>query len=336
MKPSPSHSFVSCLLLLLFLGPLSAEELVLGHFMGTNHPMHREVFLPLADTLARSSHGQLTLRIVPDLNNPAGQYDRVLLGQVDIVFGLPGYTADRFPRTQLIELPAVADSPQEATLSLARNLDRILKADYPDTKVLSLWVNEAAVLLSRGRVVRTIDELAGLRVWVADVQTGRILSLAGAVPVILSAEKIRAAFESQEIDAALIGSSGVVPFNLASIATSCTVGFPRLLTSFYLVMNQRRWDGLGEPARGWLSDATGLVLGTLATEAYERSGQQGIEALKAAGVEVVNLLPSESVRMNERTDAVREEVLKGLAQRGGRRAGGLGRVSSPHGGGQRS
>ena len=92
---------------------------MLGHFIGTNHPMHREVFLPLADTLARSSHGQLTLRIVPDLNDPAGQYNRALLGEVDIAFGLPGYTQDRFPRTQLIELPAIADSPQEATLSLA-------------------------------------------------------------------------------------------------------------------------------------------------------------------------------------------------------------------------
>ena len=317
MNPPVSRFFLSCLAwVLVFFGRLVAEELVLGHFMGTNHPMHREVFLPLADTLARSSHGQLTLRIVPDLDNPAGQYNRALLGEVDIAFGLPGYTQDRFPRTQLIELPAIADSPQEATLSLARNLDRILKADFPDTQVLSLWVNEAAVLLSRDKTVRTIDELAGLRVRVADAQTARILSLAGAVPVILSADKIRAAFESQQIDAALIGSSGVVPFKLVSVAKSCTVGLPRMLTSFYLVMNQKRWAGLSESARGWLSDATGLVLGTLATEAYERSGEQGLEALKAAGVELVDLLPSEAVRMNERTAAAREEVLKGLAQRG--------------------
>ena len=318
--PMKTTSFLRILVLLmgLLLVPsyVSAEELVLGHFMGTNHPMHREVFLPLAETLARSSHGQLTLRIVPDLNHPPGQYTRALLGEVDIAFGLPGYTPDRFPRTQVIELPAVADSPQEATLFLARNLDRTLRVEYPDTHVLSLWVNEAAVLLCRDRTVRTIDDMAGLRVRVADSQAAKILTLAGAVPFVLSADNILPAFESGQIDAALIGASGVLPFQLQKVAKSCTVGFPRLLTSFYLVMNQERWAGLSEAARGWLTDATGLVLGAVATDAYERSAQQGLEALRTAGVPVVELLPSEWVRMNERTALAREEILAGLVQRG--------------------
>ncbi len=300
----------------LVLGSLSAEELVLGHFMGTNHPMHREVFLPLAETLNRSSQGRLTLRIVPDLSNPSAQYSRAVSGEMDVVFGLPGYTPDRFPRTQLIELPALADNPQQATRILGRNLDRALGVEFAETQVLSLWVNEAAVVLSREREIRVLEDFRGLRIRVADAQTARILSLMGSVPVQMSADRILPAFDANEIDAALIGASGVLPFRLHTKAKSCTVGFPQLLTSFYLVMNSKRWSGLDDAARGWLADATGPVLGSVATRAYEKSARQGIEALRSAGVPVIELSRAESARLAGLTGLVWGEVLTDLASRG--------------------
>lgn len=315
---SPSNCWILVLLLGSLLNPFCvvAEELVLGHFMGTNHPMHREVFLPLADDLVRLSGGELTLRIVPNLTNSPAQYSRAVSGELDLAFGLPGYTKDRFPRTQLIELPGIVADAQEATRVLGRSLDLVLKMEYPDVVVLSLWVNEAAVLLSRERTIRSLEDFSGLRVRAADAQSARILTLMGAIPVVIPADGILSAFQGQEIDAALIGASGVLPFRLQTVARSCTVGFPSLFTGFFLVMNQLRWSGLNEASKGWLVKSTGPGLGTVATAAYERSAQKGLEALAAAGASVLELSASESARLKNLVGVVHEDVLGSLAAKG--------------------
>ena len=71
-----------------------ATELVLAHFVSTNHPMHRAVFVPLAARLLSGSGGELTLRINPGLSDPARQYQRVTNREADLVFGLPDYTPE--------------------------------------------------------------------------------------------------------------------------------------------------------------------------------------------------------------------------------------------------
>ena len=66
-----------------------ATELVLAHFVATNHPMHRAVFVPLAARLLSDSGGELTLRINPGLSDPTRQYQRVTNREADLVFGGP-------------------------------------------------------------------------------------------------------------------------------------------------------------------------------------------------------------------------------------------------------
>src|SRR5687768_17497956 len=96
----------------------SAAELVLMHFVATNHPMHTDVFVPLATKVANDSGGELNIRIVPGITDPTRQYQRVTNREADIVFGLPGYTPDLFLRPRLIELPDIAPSSQSATIML--------------------------------------------------------------------------------------------------------------------------------------------------------------------------------------------------------------------------
>lgn len=138
----------------------------------------------------------------------------------------------------------------------------------------------------------------------------------GAVPVVLPADRILSAFESREIDAALIGASGILPFRLHTVAKNCTVGFPSLFTGFFLVMNRARWLGLDDTSRGWLAEATGPGLGAVATGAYERSAQTGLTALVAAGVPVLQLSAAESARMNALTGVAHDDILRSLAATG--------------------
>ncbi|MFO1460346.1 MAG: hypothetical protein U1G08_13170 [Verrucomicrobiota bacterium] len=290
-----------------------AIELSLGHFVGTNHPMHREIFLPLAERLASESRGALTLRIVPDIGNPPRQWDRVLAGEFDLVFGLPGYTPERFPRTRLIELPSIARDSAEGTRMLDRARERTLAGELSEVVPLALWVNEPSVLLCRGHRIRRPTDLTGLRIRASDPISARVLELWGATPVLIPVNQIVGALGDGKLDGVLIGASGIAAFHLESVTDSCTFPLPVMLTSFYLAMNRARWDALLSEEKAFITSAVGPDLGLAATAAYERAGVEGFETLRAAGAALDSLSAAESDAFWIPLSRLQSEVVSGLA-----------------------
>ena len=293
-----------------------ATELVLAHFVGTNHPMHKAVFVPLAARLLSDSGGELTLRINPGLSDPARQFQRVTNREADLVFGLPDYTPELFPRTRLIELPEFAHHPEAATRMLGNGIPRTLAPDYAAVIPLGLWVGEPAVLVSSGRAIRTLADVAGRRIRVADPGAARLLELWGAIPVMLTANQILPAFQSSEIDAAFIGGSGIAPFQLDTIAKACTLNLPVVLTSFYLLMNRQAWEALPATQQEVLRAATGLNLSLSATSAYEEAGRDGLTRLRQANAEIVELTPEQAAPFQVASRTVVEESLRLLTAQG--------------------
>ena len=295
---------------------VQATELVLAHFIATNHPMHRAVFVPLAARLQSDSGGELTLRIIPGLSDPARQFQRVTNREADLVFGLPDYTPELFPRTRLIELPELAHDPGAATRMLGNGIPRTLAPDYAAVIPLGLWVGEPAVLVSSGRAIRTLADVAGRRIRVADPGAARLLALWGATPVILTANQILPAFQSSEIDAALIGGSGIVPFQLDTVAKACTLNLPVVLTSFYLLMNRQAWESLPAAQQEVLRAATGLTLSLSATSAYDEAGRDGMTRLRQANAEIVELTPEQAAPFQAASRTLVEETLGSLTVQG--------------------
>ena len=123
-----------------------ATELSLAYFMGPKHPMNKGVFTPFGDKLNEVSGGELTVKQFAGgaLNKvPPKQYSIILDGVTDVAFTLPGYTADVFPKTNVVSLPGVCDSAITCTESLQRAHAQ-LEPEY-NAKVLALWANMLAV-----------------------------------------------------------------------------------------------------------------------------------------------------------------------------------------------
>ena len=101
----------------------SADELSLAYFMGPKHPMNKGVMTPFGDKLAELSGGKLTVKQFPGgaLNKvPPKQYSILLSGVADVVFALPGFTSDVFPKTNVVSMPGVCDSAITCTEALQR------------------------------------------------------------------------------------------------------------------------------------------------------------------------------------------------------------------------
>lgn len=139
----------------------AADELSLAYLMGPKHPVNAGLITPFGDKPTELLSGELTVKNFPGgaLNGgqPA-QYSILLDGVADIVFAIPGYTADVFSMTSVVGLPGVCDSTVGCTEALHRVRDR-LEPEY-QAKVLVMWGNAPPVLLTRDKPVIMIDPSA--------------------------------------------------------------------------------------------------------------------------------------------------------------------------------
>ena len=297
-----------------------AGELKLAHFMSPRHPMHRFVFEPLAKELAAATGGKLTIRIYPggELGKgPKAQYKRAVDGVADITFGLHGYTSSRFPRTLLIELPGVSDGPIDATNMLWNAFDKYLASEYKGTKVLGLWTNAPAVIITRDKPVRSPDDLKGLKIRVPSALAAKVIRSWGGTPVPMPVPKVYNALKTGVIDGVFIGPSAIFSFKLAEVGNYLTLGLPTNVAGFYLVMNRGTWDRLSADEQAAVRKVTGRAMSLKAAEAYRKAGQKGLSFFeKKAKKTIIRLTPAEKARFSATVKSVVDGVVRDLEGKG--------------------
>ncbi len=268
-----------------------SDEIRLGHFMSPQHPMDRFVMRPLSEGYNAAMEGRSVIQIYPagELGKgPNQQFKRAVTGETDISFGLPGYTQNLFPVTTMFELPGLYTDPVTATEAIWDNIGMV-QQDYERVKLLATWSNNPTVIISRDRPVRNFDDLRGMKVRVGNPTTAKIIEDWGGVPVTLPANQVYQSMSTGVIDAAYIGGSAILGFKLYEVGNFVTVNIPGAITTFYLVMNKERWEGLTDEERQMLDTMTGRELSIEAAQAYQRVGQRAISTAAENGVQVVTL-----------------------------------------------
>lgn len=279
--------------------------------MGPKHPMNAAVFTPFAERLAEVSGGKMAVQQFPGgaLNSvPPKQYSILLDGVADIVFTLPGYTGETFPMTNVINLPGICSDAITCTEALHRVKDDI-EAEY-DAKILVLWANAPPVLLTRDKPIRSLEDLAGLKVRVTSSGQVPFVEALGASPVGQPVSVVNQNLANGVIDAISIDPSSIGSFKLHEVAKYLTTWFPGSGSAFVLLMNNGVYDSLSEEEKGWVDAAADASLAQSGAEGFEASTQNGLKIAREAGLEFIELDPAEKARWETAVNARLETVLQ--------------------------
>ncbi len=300
-------------------GAATAKELKVAHFMSPKHPMHARVMAPMVEALAKVSDGKLTARIYPagELGKgPVQQYKRAIDGVADIVFGIPGYTSTQFPRTLLVALPGVTDGPVDATHMMWGAFDTYLNTEFQKVKMLALWANDLAVLITKDKPVHNVADVKGMKIRAPDAIGAKAIEAWGAVPVNMPVDKVYNAFNTGIVDAVYIGASGIGSFKLNEIGKYYTTGMPSVVAAFYLIMNKQSWDALSAEEQGQIEQVTGKELSLIAAETYAGAGQRGLDLAKKSGGEIIELSPEGIAEFRTAGQTVIDAVVAELEAKG--------------------
>lgn len=291
-----------------------ADELKLAHFSSIKYHLHNEMFLPLAEKISEATGGETTIRVYPggELGKgPVKQFDRVIDGVADIVYALPGYTASKFKKTLLVELPGVIPGDADITARIWDNIDH-LEEEFERTKLLGLWSSRPGSLLMADKKIEKMSDLKGLKIRVPSKNTGRVAEAWGATAVSMPITQVYTSMETGVVDGALVDTSVLGSFKLGEVTKYVTQGMVGSNSLFMLVMNRDSWDGLDADTQAKLEEMTGREMSLGGNETMSVSAVKAEKKWVEAGGKLITLSAEAAEEFDAASAALAEKLIKEL------------------------
>ncbi|MEK9684403.1 MAG: TRAP transporter substrate-binding protein [Rhodospirillaceae bacterium] len=225
---------------------------------------------PWAKKVEKDSGGKLKIQLYPSMQlggKPTQLVDQVKDGIVDIAWTLPGYTAGRFPKLEVFELPFVHTSPLATTLAIQDFYDKHLKEEFKDYHVLLLHCH-AGSLFQTKKPIRKFTDVRGLKIRTATRAGGWYLKSIGAVPIGAPLPAIPQMLSKGVIEGALLPFEIAPAIKMQQLVSNFSVlegSQPRMNTStFSFLMNKKSYAKLPADLKKVIDRNSGRALAALA------------------------------------------------------------------------
>lgn len=287
-----------------------AIELKMSHFMPTKHVQHTEVMIPFAQEVEKATQGRIKITVYPGgvLVKAPDHYDAAVTGIVDFGYVVHGYTPGKFPLTSVIELPFLFSSAVHGTRvfhELWKRFPEFAK-EHSGVKVCWVWAGDTGQLFTTKKMVRSMEDLKGMKIRTHSLVLKSTLEILGAVPVTLPISELYEALQKGVIDGCITPWSAIYDFGLHEVVKYATVS-NFYVPSFAMVMNINSFNRLSPEDQKVLDEMMGEKMGLKAATVYDKAAQLGIDVLKKKGATIYTLTKDEQERWKK---AVRDVYSK--------------------------
>jgi TRAP-type C4-dicarboxylate transport system substrate-binding protein len=296
-----------------------AQEVTLRlhHMLAPMANAHANVLVPWTKQVEEASNGAIRFRIFPSMQlggTPPQLYDQAKDGVVDLVWTLPGYSAGRFPRLEVFELPFIATRSGVVNSKVAQDLAAGPAAeDVKDVHLICAWANDQGVF-HVNREVHKLEDLKGTKMRFPTRLSGQALEALGAGAIGMPVPQVPESLTQGVIDGAILPWEVVPPLKVDELVqhhTEFPAGSPTFYTSVHLlVMNKASYEGLSSDVRAVLDAHSGQPASVLAGGAWDSAGAKARATAEARGNEIFVLSAEETARWQQATQPVVDAWVK--------------------------
>lgn len=289
----------------------------LAHFMPAAAWQHADMFEAWGKAVQEQSKGRIGVRVFPaqTLGKAVAGYDNAVNRVAEVTWTVQGYTANRFPLSQIMELPGIFETAEQGSCAFQKLYDSGALADeYKDTHVLYVHVHGPGHLHTRDKVVTKLSDMKGLKIRQPTAVIGRMLRAVGAEPVGMPAPQIYESTQRGAIDGFLLPWEAVAGFRADEVADQHTeVGLYQL--AFVQTMNKSFYESLPADLKKAIDDNSGMKWALIAGRGYDAADVSGKKKGLASGT-LNSLAAGEDQAWAKAAAAAAEEYLAELEGRG--------------------
>ena len=213
----------------------------------------------------KESGGRIKFEAYPAMQlggTPVQLYDQAKDGVVDIVWTLPGYTAGRFPRGEVFELPFMMTNAEATSKAYWEYMQTMAADEFKDTHVLALQVHGPGTFHTKDKQIRTAADLKGLKMRGPTRQITKMLGYLGATPVGMPLPSIPDALSKGTIDGAVLPWEVVPSVKVQELARFhsefAPAGGALYTATFVMAMNKARYISLPPDLKKIIDNNSGL------------------------------------------------------------------------------
>ena len=302
-----------------------AQEVTLKihHLLPPPSTAHAKFIVPWCDKLTKESAGKLKCQIYPAMQlggTPPQLYDQAKDGVADIVWTLPGYTANRFPIIEAFELPFMLTNAEATSRALWDYVQQNAKAEFKDVHALAFHTHGPGYFHMREKQIKTLADLKGLKVRAPTRLTNKLIAAMGATPVGMPVPQVPEALNKGVIDGAVIPWE-VVPAvkvqELTKFHTETDPKAPALYTStFIFAMNPAKYAALSPELKKVLDANSGPDLSAWIGKVFQEADAPGRKLAEARNNQFYMIQAAELDNWRKAAQPIIDEWVKDTSAKG--------------------
>ena len=308
-------------------GGAAAQQVVLKvhHFLPAPSNAQVNIIAPWCDKINKESNDRLKCQIYPSMQlggTPAQLFDQAKDGVADIVWTLPGYSAGRFTKSEVFELPFFTRSAKGASQALWEFVQKNAMDEFKGVKPIFMHVQDGAVFHFLNKTPKSMEDLKGLKIRAATRINSRMQQALGATPVQMPLPAIPESLTKGVIDGAMVPWEGVPAVKLQEIAKyslDIPNGAPKISNSIFLFgMNQAKYDSLPADLKKVIdANSGGAVSAQVGEKGFDAVIEPNRKAARDKGDNIVFLTNTEIQRWQKASAGVEAEWIKDVTAKGG-------------------
>lgn len=287
----------------------AAQTLTMSNWVPQTHFLFTDVLKPWADEVEKVTEGRVNVKILPKaLGAPPQHWELARKGIADITWGNFTYEPDRFKSIWFAEFPYSGTNAKAQSVALWRAFDKHLNADpaYSGIKLLSVGMFGGGQMHHGSKDIANPEDVAGQKFRMGGPIQQTLIENLGGVPVSAPATKAYEMLESKVIDGSLHTLESIVNFRLQDVLTHHTMVKDGLYdATFFLVMNERKWNKLSEADQQAIAGISGEAFAAKWGSAFDQQNRDAEATLKAAGHQFTDA----SQAQLDKVTAIREQMI---------------------------
>lgn len=242
-------------------------------------------------------------------------YEGVVRGRSDLGLSVLSYTQDRFPLMGTADLPLGYTSGKVAT-AVANELYRKFKPkELSDSKVMYLHAHGPALVNTRGKAVRRLEDMKGLRLRTTGA-AALIVKAMGGIPVSVPMPECYQLIKSGKANGSTHPAESHKGWKLAEVENYVTAAYCISYTAtFFVVMNKDKWNALPQDIKGIIEQINNDWLPQHG-EAWDTIDAEGMRYFLDNGGQVIGLDSDEAARWKMAVATIIDDYARVLTEKG--------------------
>jgi len=288
--------------------------------VGPTHPLTRDVLGGWAAAVEKATNGRVKMQMLAKHPvAPQGTFDGVRDGVMDVSYVTASYTPARHPLPLLAELPGSGGTAEINSVAFSRiHWKHLHKAgEYKGVKLLGVFTHGPGQMFLVKKPVNSVADISGMKIRSGGGISEASAKALGASPLVKPAPESYEILASGVADGTFFPAESIRSFNLDKVVKHATI-FPGgfYSSAFGFFMNEEKWNKLSKQDQDAINSVSGEALARLAGQAWDAADKGGMEALRAAGVNIQQASPAFIAEVRSRTEPLANNWIQAANAKG--------------------